>query len=73
MEQWYCRALYQKFETYIPEMKLRSFNFYIHVSVSDEYIHNISPRWWEYINCSQIHECGKSESGRQNIIILFWK
>ncbi len=54
-------------------------NFHIHVSVSDLYIPRIGPhislqqkadRSWKYINFSQIYEF---RTGRQNIIILFWK
>ena len=53
-----------------PEMKLRGLapSSYIHVSVSDLYIPRIglpilltgkyANRSWEYINYSQIHECG---------------
>jgi hypothetical protein len=52
-----------------PEKKLRCLipNFHIHVSVSNLYSHNRSAysaagkyvdRSWEYINCSQTHECG---------------
>ncbi len=46
-------------------------NSYIHVSVSDLYIPRIGPPFgcskidrliWEYINCSQIHECGNRET-----------
>ncbi len=39
-----------------PKMKLRDLvpNSYIQVSVTD--------RSWEYINCSQIHECGNWET-----------
>jgi hypothetical protein len=52
-----------------PEKEMRglSSNFYIYVSVSDLYIPRIRPHiflqqnrqteWWEYINCSQTHEC----------------
>jgi hypothetical protein len=46
-------------------------NSYIHVSVSDLYILRIGPPFdcskidrliWEYINGSQIHECGNWET-----------
>ncbi len=51
-----------------PERKLRGLvpNFYIHISVSDLYFTTIGLQtqdrkiggpMWEYINCSQIHEC----------------
>jgi hypothetical protein len=55
-----------------PEMKLRGLvpNFHIRVFVSDLHIPTIGPpiflvdRSWEYINRSQIHECGTWERGR---------
>ena len=49
------------------ELRGHSPNFHIHVSVSDLYIPRMGPHiscsrigrsMWEYINCSQIHECG---------------
>jgi hypothetical protein len=51
-----ANALYRKFETNVPEMKLRGFApiFYIHVSVSDLYIPTIGPQM-RY--SKQIHEC----------------
>jgi hypothetical protein len=64
-----------------PEMKLRGLvpNFYIHVSVSDFYIPRIclpicpqqkkADRSWEYINHSQIHECGNWETGHYNYVL----
>jgi hypothetical protein len=50
-------------------MKLRDLipNSYIHVFVCDFYIYMQQNRWtrlWEYINRSQIHECGSWEQGR---------
>jgi hypothetical protein len=58
-------TVYRKFETNIPEMKLRGLspNSYIYVSVSDL---NTVFSWRKivgstvriYINCSQKHECG---------------
>jgi hypothetical protein len=55
-------------------------NVHIRVSVSDLYIPRISPQiflqqnrhteFWKYINLAQIYEC---RTGRQNIVILFWK
>jgi hypothetical protein len=54
-----------------PEKELRGFssNFHIHVSVSDLYVYSYDrsaysvegksvDRSWQYINCSQTHECG---------------
>jgi hypothetical protein len=59
-----------------PEMELcgLSPNLHIHVSVSDLYIPRTGPHiflqqkrqadHWEYINCSQTHECGNWDGGR---------
>jgi hypothetical protein len=62
-----AKTLFRKFETntLFPEMKLRGLvpHSYIHVYVSDLYIPRIGLPW-EYINCSQIHECENWERGR---------
>jgi hypothetical protein len=66
------KTQYRKFETNIPEKKLRGLspNFHIHVPVSDLYVvysHDQSAfsaagkyvdRSWKHINRSQTHECG---------------
>jgi hypothetical protein len=61
-----------------PEIKLRDLvpNSYIHVSVSDLYIPRIgmpvllqADQSWEYINCSQIHECGNWETEHYNSVL----
>ncbi len=55
------------------ELRSRSPNFHIHVSVNDLYIPRMDPhfpaaeyadRSWEYINRSQAHECGSWDCGR---------
>jgi hypothetical protein len=71
-----ANALYRKFETNYPEMKLCGLvpNFYIHVSACERFTYSqivpqtqysrIGGRSWEYINCSQIHEYRNWERGR---------
>jgi hypothetical protein len=58
-----------------PEMKLHGLvpYFYIHVPSHDIYIPMIGPRRtdrsWEYINRSQIHECGNWETEHYNSVL----
>ncbi len=68
-------ALYQKFETYIPRNEIaqpRS-QFYVQVAVSDLYIPTIGPLQTDGGNIYMAHRYANVETGRQNIIILFWK
>jgi predicted small secreted protein len=67
----------ENFKHIFREMKLRFLvpNFYIHVSVSDLYIHTIGPRQTDRGNTvytvyhSQIHDCGNRETEHYNFVL----
>ncbi len=66
-------TLYQNSKHIFSEMKLCGLvlHFYIHVSVSDLYIP--ADRSCEYMNRSQIHECGNWETEHYNSVLkIMW-
>jgi hypothetical protein len=68
-----AKTQYQNSKQIFPEIELRGLSPNFHIHVSDLYIPMIGTaagkfvdRSWEYINCSQTHECGNSQ-------FLFWE
>jgi hypothetical protein len=60
----YMDLLYRKFETYIPRKETARPRFqFLHSFICERFIysHDLSSadQPWEYINRSQMHECGK--------------
>ncbi len=67
-------ALYRKFETYISRNEtVRPHSQFLHSCISEQFIysHNrySADPSWEYINCSEIHECGNWETEYYNSVL----